>query len=79
MKTAADQRRDLHLVTEPPTKPDDTEARQIAERILEYQTLQDEFDAEVLSGMPNLDHVTQLIIEMAAVRKSVQAYLRANA
>jgi hypothetical protein len=79
MKTVADQRRDLHSVTEPPTKPDDTEARQIAEAVLELQTLRDDFEAEVLSGMPDLDHVTKLIMEMATVRKSVQAYLRANA
>ena len=79
MKTAADRRRDLHLITEPPTKPDDQEARQIAEAVLELQTLRDDFEAEVMSGMPDLDRVTQLIVEMAAARKSVQAYVRANA
>ncbi len=79
MKTSAVKRRDLHLVTEPPTKPDDTEARQIAEAVLQLQTLRDDFEAEVLSGMPNLEHVTQLIMEMATVRKNVRAYLEANA
>jgi hypothetical protein len=79
MKTAADRRRDLHLITEPPTKADDQEARQIAEAVLELQTLRDDFEAEVMSGMPDLDRVTQLIVEMAAARKSVQAYVRANA
>ena len=44
-----------------------------------YRRLRDDFEAEVLSGMPDLDHVTKLIMEMATVRKSVQAYLRANA
>ena len=29
-----------------------------AEVVLELQTLRDDFEAEVLSGMPNLDHVT---------------------
>lgn len=79
MNTAADRRRDLHLITEPPTKADDQEARQIAKAVLELQALRDNFEAEVLSGMPDLDHVTQLIMEMAAARKSVQAYVRGNA
>jgi len=79
MNTSADERRDLHLVTEPPTQPYDQEARQIAEAVLELQTLRDDFEAEVLSGMPDLDHVTQLIMAMAAARKSIQAYVRANA
>jgi hypothetical protein len=75
---AVTPRRRLHLVTEPPTEPDDQEARQIAEAVLELQKLRDDFEAEVMSGMPDLDRVTQLIMEMAAARKSVQAYVRAN-
>ena len=47
--------------------------------MIELQTLRDDFEAEVMSGMPDLDRVTQLIVEMAAARKSVQAYVRANA
>ena len=47
--------------------------------MLQLQTLRDDFEAEVLSGMPNLEHVTQLIMEMATVRKNVRAYLEANA
>jgi len=55
------------------------EARQIAEAVIELQALQNDFEAEVMSGMPDLDRVTQLIVDMAAARKSVQAYVRANA
>lgn len=88
MNRHADSRCSLHLVTAtsrpaaqepeapPPTSPppEQTEARQIAERILDYQTLQDEFEAEVLSRMPDLDHVTQLISDLAALRKQLLAY-----
>ena len=55
-------------------QPDQVEARQVAERILEYQTLQDEFDAEVLSGAPDLDHVADLIMKLSACRKQIRAY-----
>jgi hypothetical protein len=84
------RRRGLHLVTAGATpnltapdheatktenpQPDGTEARQIAEGVLQYQTLQDEFEAEVLSGMPDLDHVTDLIMKLAACRKQLLAY-----
>jgi len=84
------RRRRLHLVpagaTPKPTTPEheatkpeipqpgETEARQIAEGVLQYQTLQDEFEAEVLSGMPDLDHVTDLIMKLAACRKQLLAY-----
>ncbi len=76
---AVTPRRRLHLVAEPLTKPDDHDARWIAKAVLELQTLQEDFEAEVMSGMPDLDHVTELIVEMAAARKRVQAYVRANA
>ena len=80
MNTHFDTRRDLHLVTQTEAvKPGEEEARQMAEAILQLQTLRDEFEGEVLSGMPNLDHVTQLIVELAAVRKNVRAYVEANA
>jgi hypothetical protein len=83
-------RRRLHLVTAAatpkPTAPEheatkpeipqlgETEARQIAEGVLQYQTLQDEFEAEVQSGMPDLDHVTDLIMKLAACRKQLLAF-----
>ena len=78
MNTHFDTRRDLHLVAEA-VKPDEEGARRMAEAILQLQTLRDEFEGEVLSGMPNLDRVTQLIVELAAVRKNVRAYMEANA
>ena len=82
------RRRGLHLVTaatsNPPARecetreqrpqPDEIEARQVAERVLEYQTLQDEFDAEVLSGSPDLDRVTELIMKLAACRRQIRSY-----
>jgi len=84
------RRRRLHLVTagttpkptapepeaaQPETlQPGETEARQIAEGVLQYQTLQDEFEAEVLSGMPDLHHVTDLIVKLAACRKQLLAF-----
>jgi len=84
------RRRRLHLVTAatiskstarkcealPPERPqpDEIEARQVAERVLEYQTLQDEFDAEVLSGSPDLDNVAELIMKLSACRKQIRAY-----
>ena len=87
------RRRSLHLVTATTLKPatprsespqtenlpDEAKARQMAEAILQLQTLRDEFEGEVMSGAPNLDRVTQLIVELAAVRKNVRAYLEANA
>ena len=82
MNTHFDTRRDLHLVTAvaaEAVKPGEEEARRMAEAILELQTLRDEFEGEVLSGMPDLDRVTQLIIQLAAARKSVRAYMEANA
>ena len=83
------RRRGLHLVTaatsNPPARecealpperpqPDEVEARQVAERILEYRTPQDEFDAEVLSGAPDLDNVAELIMKLSACRKQIRAY-----
>ena len=83
------RRRGLHLVTAATTKPsapakaasepqsprpDETQARRIAQGVLEYQTLQDEFEAEVCSRMPDLDHVTQLIQDLAVLRKQLLAY-----
>jgi hypothetical protein len=80
VNTHGDTRRDLHLVIPAEAvNPDEEQARRMAEAILELQTLRDEFDAEVLSGMPDLDRVVQLIVELAAVRKSVRGYMEANA
>ena len=80
VNTNCDTRRDLHLVTPAEVvNPGEEQARQMAEAILQLQTLRDEFEGEVLSGMPDLDRVTQLIVELAAVRKNVRAYLEANA
>jgi hypothetical protein len=80
VNTHCDTRRDLQLVTPAEAvNPDEEQARRTAEAILQLQTLRDEFEGEVLSGMPNLDRVTQLIVELASVRKSVRTYLEANA
>jgi len=81
VNTHFDTRRDLHLVAAvaEAVKPGEEEARRMAEAILQLQTLRDEFEGEVLSGMPDLDRVTQLIVELAAVRKNVRAYVEANA
>ena len=83
------RRRGLHLVTaatsNPPARecealpperpqPDEIEARQVAEQVLEYQSLQDQFDSEVLSGAPDLDRVTELIVKLAACRRQIRAY-----
>jgi hypothetical protein len=68
---AVSPRRRLHLVAA------DTEPRlaeKIAEGLLKYQTLQDEFNAEVLSKRPDLDHVAELIVEIDTVRKALFAY-----
>jgi hypothetical protein len=80
VNTHCDTRRDLHLVAvAEAVKPCEEEARRMAEAILQLQTLRDEFEGEVLSGMPNLERVTQLIVELATVRKNVRAYMEANA
>ena len=76
------RRRGLHLVTantkpaaaEPEAPPqEDKEARRMAEAILQYQTLQDEFEAEVLSRMPDQDRVTELIMDLSVLRKQLLA------
>jgi len=86
MKPVATPRRGLRLVTPKPAvlegealpperlQPDEPEARHLAESILEYQTLQDQFEGEVLSRMPDLDHVTQLIRDLAVLRKQLLTY-----
>ena len=90
LKPTDTRRRGLHLVTPADTpkpaaresgapqpespQPDQSEARQFAEGILQYQTLQDEFEGEVLSRMPDLDHVTQLIRDLAVLRKQLLTY-----
>ena len=72
---AVTPRRRLHLVTAD-SEPDPTEemTQKLAEGVLKYQTLQDEFNLEVLSKHPDLDHVSQLIVEMETVRKALFAY-----
>ncbi len=73
-------RRGLHLVAaDEVVNPDEEQARRMAEAILQLQTLRDQFESEVMSGMPDLDRVTHLIVELAAVRKNVRAYMEANA
>ena len=90
MNTHVDPRRRPHLVTaapnaqpelpaqgDPPPKeaqPDDKEARMIAEGVLKPQALQDEFDAEILSGHGNLDHVGELLTELNLVRERLRAH-----
>jgi hypothetical protein len=73
---AVTPRRRLHLVTAD-SEPDPTEEKmtqKLAEGVLKYQALQDEFNAEVLSKHPDLDHVAELIVEMDTVRKALLAY-----
>jgi hypothetical protein len=73
---AVSPRRRLHLVAADtqPSPADDQLSEKVAEGLLKYQTLQDEFNAEVLSKRPDLDHVAELIVEIDAVRKALFAY-----
>lgn len=83
MKTDVDPRRRPHLVTAAavakaatqPERPSQEveDACRMAESILQYQTLQDEFEGEVLSRMPDLDRVTQLIMDLTVIRKQLLA------
>jgi hypothetical protein len=88
MNRHADPHRSLHLVTltsqpaapkcetpQPETpQPDEAAARRMAEGILQYQSLQDEFEGEVMSRMPDLDNVSRLIRDLAVLRKQLLAY-----
>jgi len=73
---AVSPRRGLHLVTadSEPRPTEDEMTQKLAEGVLKYQALQDEFNLEVLSKHPDLDHVSQLIVEMDTVRKALFAY-----
>jgi hypothetical protein len=46
----------------------------IAEGVLKLQALQDEFDAEILSGHGNLERVGELLTELNLVRERLRAH-----
>jgi hypothetical protein len=84
MNAHANPRRRLHLVTAAATskpeapksddKPDEQMALHIAEGVLKFQTLQDEFDDQAFSPHPDMERVGQLILEMKTVRERLAAH-----
>lgn len=73
MKTQSNTGRGPRLVTSAPAV-DDKLAHLIAEGMLKFQTLQDQFDAEAFSETPDMELIEELLLGMGTLRERLAAH-----